>query len=187
MKELKDYLSYYLPGQALEAFLQAFSRKTIKKKFFLTQPGQVCDYLAFIKKGLFRVYFIDQEGNELTTWFSFEDMLISDLLAFYTQQRATFYIEALEDSEVYLITRKELNQLYQSYPDYREFGRIFAEEALTMVMQRMLSLQTKDATQRYQELLQTPKFLQRIPGKYLATYLGITDTSLSRIRRQMKE
>jgi CRP/FNR family transcriptional regulator, anaerobic regulatory protein len=94
-------------------------------------------------------------------------------------------VEALDDSVLYKINKHDLDELYKQQPPYSEFGRKFSEEALTMLMQRTLSLHTKSAEDRYKELMQIPELIQKVPLKYLATYLGITDTSLSRIRKNL--
>ncbi|HLG41668.1 MAG TPA: Crp/Fnr family transcriptional regulator [Chitinophagaceae bacterium] len=184
--ELHEFLSFYLPNSDLMPFVDSFVFKTVKKTKFYITPGRYSDTIAFIQKGSFRVYFIDAKGRENTTWFSFQGMVITDMLAFYTGERASFYAQALEDSELHEISKQQLENLYKAYPEYREFGRKFAEEALTMLMQRTLSLQIDSAEKRYRQLLQQPEFMQKIPLKYLASYLGITDTSLSRLRRKIR-
>lgn len=185
MDKLRAFLQFYLGQTDPGPILSLFSAKKVRKKQLLVQPGQICDFIAFIDQGLFRAYFYNSDNKELTVWFSFEEMVITDMLSYYTEERATFYIEAIEDSKVYLIKKNDLEAIFEAQPIYQTFGRKFAEEALTMVMQRMLSLQTLDATARYKALLDQPEFLQKIPMKYLATYLGVTDSSLSRIRKQL--
>jgi CRP-like cAMP-binding protein len=184
--ELNEFLSFYLPDQNLAPFLECFHERKIKKNKFLVKPGMDCNFLAFIQKGSFRVYYFDISGKEIITWFSFSNMVITDLLGLYTTGKAQFYIEALEDCVIYKISKQGLEMLYDKFPIYREFGRKFAEEALTMLMKRTMSLHTKSAENRYKELLEIPDFMQKIPLKYLASFLGITDTSLSRIRRKIR-
>ena len=184
--DLRDFLAFYLPNEDLEPFLKCFHKLEIKKGRHLIKPGAGCNYLAFIQSGCFRVYYFDTKGREVITWFSFNEMVITDLLGFYTTGSAQFYVEALEDSQLFKITKDDLEKLYKTFPIYREFGRKFAEEALTMLMQRTLSLHTKSAEERYKELLQIPQFMEKIPLKYMASYLGITDTSLSRIRKKIR-
>ncbi len=145
-----------------------------------------CNYLAFVQHGVFRVYFRDAKDREVITWFSLNGMVITDMLGYYTTGKAQFYVEALDNSLIYKIDKSDLENLYQRQPVYSNFGRKFAEEALTMLMQRTLSLHTKSAEERYTELLQIPDLIQKVPLKYLATYLGITDTSLSRIRKKIR-
>lgn len=183
--ELNDFLVFYLPNQDLTPFIGKFQEQKIRKGKLILKPGQECNYIAFIQKGCFRVYYYDIKEKEIITWFSFTEMVITDLLGFYTTGKALFYVEALEDSVLYKITKQDLENLYKEFPVYREFGQKFAEEALTILMQRTLSLHTKSAEERYKELLQIPDFMQKIPLKYVASYLGITDTSLSRIRKKI--
>ena len=185
-QQLSEFLNAYLPGQDLTAFLSKFCNLKIKKGKHLLKPGMSCNYLAFIQQGCFRVYYHDIKGKEINTWFSFTETVITDLLGFYTTGKAQFYVEALEDSVLYKITKADLENLYKENPIYPEFSRKFAEEALVMLMQRTMSLHTKSAEERYRELLTIPDFMQKIPLKYLASFLGITDTSLSRIRKNIK-
>ena len=188
MESLSKYFSARLPHIQIEPLVEAFQTyKSLKKNEKLIQPGQNASYLAFIQKGTFRVYFYNESGIEITTWFSFAGMMVTDLLAFYKEAPASFYVEAIEDSAIAIIYKTQLELLYQQYPEYQQFGRGFAERGMVKLMERMLSLQTKTAEMRYKELLQKPVFMQKIPLKYLATYLGITDTSLSRIRKQVSE
>jgi CRP-like cAMP-binding protein len=185
-KELIEFLSFYLPNETLQPLLDCFHETRIKKGKHLLKPGSDCNFLAFIQKGSFRVYYYDTKGKEIITWFSFSEMVITDLLGLFTTGKAQFYVEALEDSILYKITKKDLEELYEASPIYQRFGRKFAEEALTMLMQRTMSLHTKSAEERYKELLMIPEFMQKIPLKYLASFLGVTDTSLSRIRKKIR-
>ncbi len=185
-EELSEFLSFYLPNEDIDPLLKLFKEKRIKKGRHLLKPGMDCNYLAFVQQGIFRVYFLDAKEREVITWFSFDGMVITDMLGYYTTGKAQFYVEALDNSLIYKLDKSDLENLYQRQPVYSNFGRKFAEEALTMLMQRTLSLHTKSAEERYTELLQIPDLIQKVPLKYLATYLGITDTSLSRIRKKIR-
>jgi CRP-like cAMP-binding protein len=185
-KELIEFLSFYLPEENLQPILDRFQESKIKKGTHLLKPGNECNFLCFIQKGAFRVYYYDLKGHQIITWFSFDEMVITDLLGLYTTGKAQFYVEALEDSLLYKITKNDLEELYSKFPIYQQFGRKFAEEALTMLMQRTMSLHTKSAEERYKELLMIPDFIQKIPLKFLASFLGVTDTSLSRIRKKIR-
>jgi CRP-like cAMP-binding protein len=184
--ELAEFLSFYLPDQGLDPILKLFRERRIKKGRHLLKPGMDCSYLAFVQQGIFRVYMLDAKGREVITWFSFNGMVITDMLGYYTTGKAQFYVEALDNSLLYKVDKSDLDELYRLQPSYNNFGRRFAEEALTMLMERTLSLHTKSAEERYTELLQIPDLIQKVPLKYLATYLGITDTSLSRIRKKIR-
>lgn len=184
--ELSNFLSFYLPNENLQPILNCFSEVAVRKDRHLLKPGQDCNYLAFVQTGCFKVYYKDIKDKEVVTWFSFAGMVITDLLCFYTPGKAQFYIEALENSVIFKITKRDLENLYKENPVYTEFGRKFAEEALVMLMYRTMALHTKSAEERYRELLMNPDFMKKIPLKYMASYLGITDTSLSRIRRTIR-
>ena len=186
MDDLETFFKKHIPFADTENLVNSFDViQKLKKKDFLLKPDQNCSFLAFVKKGTFRVFFFDYEGREITVWFSWEGMMIGDLLAFYKGSKAIFYVQAVEDSEICIISKNKLEQLYLSNPEYLQFGRKYAEYVSMNVMERMLSLQTKSAEDRYLELLANPNYMQKIPLKYLASYLGITDTSLSRIRKNI--
>lgn len=186
MNNLTQYLQSMLPNTDVRELVDIFSvTKKLKRKEKLIEPGQHSSFLAYINSGAFRVYFYNINGDEITTWFSFQNMLVTDLLAYYKNTRAMFFVEAIEDSEIYIVQKSDLEKLYENNTDYREFGRQFAENGMVLLMERMVSIQTKSAEERYLELLEQPRFMEKIPLKYLATYLGITDSSLSRIRRNI--
>ena len=186
MSDLKLFLSKYVPHSNVDNFINAFDAvQKLKKKEHLLRPGQNCSFLAFVKRGTFRVYFYDKEGTEVTVWFSWEGMMVGDLLAYYRGSKAIFYVQAIEEAEILLISKNKLELLFSDYPDYIQFGWKYAEYVSMNVMERMLSFQTKSAEERYLELVSNPNYMQKVPLKYLASYLGITDTSLSRIRKNI--
>ncbi len=183
--QLESFLGYYLPKEKIKKINKCFNEVGIKRQRHLIKPGQDCSFLAFIQQGCFRVYHYDLNDREIITWFSFQEMVVTDMLGFYTSGIAKFYVQALEDSIVYTIRKRDLENLCREDPEYLEFGRKLAEGVLTRLMQRTMSLHTMSAEERYKELLKQPEFMQKIPLKYLASFLGITDTSLSRIRRNL--
>lgn len=184
--DLNEYLRQFVTSNAAGQLSSAFGvTKKVLRKEYLISPGQQFPYLAFIKKGVFRVYFINEQGIEITTWFSFAGMMITDMMAYYQQTSTTFYVHALADSEIILAHRSDLEVFYEESTQCARFGRLYAEKALLNVMHRMLDFQTKTAEERYLDLLAKPEFMQKIPLKHLASYLGITDSSLSRIRAQV--
>ncbi len=186
MAELKTFFEKYIPKTDTQDLESSFGvTQKLRKKEFLLKPDQRCSFLAFVKKGTFRVFFYDSEGTEVTVWFSWEGMMIGDLLAFYKESRSIFYVQAIEESEICSISKNDLEQLYLKNSHYLQFGRKYAEYVSINVMQRMLSFQTKSAEMRYLELLANPNYMKKIPLKYLASFLGITDTSLSRIRKNI--
>ncbi len=188
VEQLRLFLKQYLQDVDVTPFIQAFhAKRHLKKKAFLIQPHEPASFLAFIYSGSFRVFFYDVKGVEITVWFSFERMMISDLLSFYKETPASFYVQAIEESEIGIIYKDTLENLYHQYPEYLAFGKRYAEHVAIRLMERMLALQTTSAEERYLELLANPPYLEKIPLKYLASYLGITDSSLSRLRKKLQK
>ncbi|MEX0360244.1 MAG: Crp/Fnr family transcriptional regulator, partial [Allomuricauda sp.] len=159
MEDLKKFFNKYIPLADTDQLVKAFDViQKIKKKGFLLKPGQNCSFLAFVKKGTFRVFFYDKDGTEITVWFSFDGMMVSDLLAFYKESKAIFYVQAVEDSEICIIPKYKLESFYLKNQEFLQFGRKYAEYVSINVMERMLSLQTKSAEERYLELLANPNY-----------------------------
>ena len=187
MERLRNYFKEQLPGMDVRPIVACFTAvKEVNKGDLLVSPGQHTSFLAFIDSGAFRVYFLNDKAQEVTSWFSFTNMFITDLLSYYKDVPARQYIEAIEDSRLFMARKVALDELYGERPEYGAFGRGFAERGMVRLMERMMSLQSKTAEERYREILAQPRFMEKIPLKYLATYLGITDTSLSRIRRNIR-
>lgn len=187
MERLKEYLKKELPSIDIQPFINAVSEKRqIKKGELLVEAGEKAHFLAFVNKGIFRVYLIDQKGNEITTWFGFKNMWVTDLYSYYKGTRAIYYVEAIEKSEVIIIKKSDLDRLYQTNPEFINFAKEFAEYGMVMMIERAYDLQAKTADQRYNKLFNTPILKNNIPLKYIATYLGVTETSLSRIRKNIK-
>lgn len=187
METLETFFNQYITSKNdQQELISLFGKsKKLDAKSFLVKPGGPSSFLAFIEKGTFRVYLINAKGIEVTIWFSFAGMMISDMLAFYKNTSANFYIEAIEDSIIRIISKSDLRKVYQENVRLRAFGQRYSENALVKVMERMLELQTLDAEKRYLSLMERPLFLEKIPLKYLASFIGVTDTSLSRIRRKL--
>jgi CRP/FNR family transcriptional regulator, anaerobic regulatory protein len=164
--------------------LGMFTTRTIGKRRHILRQGQVCGELMYVVRGLFRQYFKDAKGREVTSWISFEGTQASELASFLMQQPAKFYIQALEDTEIAAISYSDLQRLYDRIPAFQQFGRKLAEKILVGAINRTVSFQMESAEERYKLLLQRPEYFQRVPLKYLASLIGVTDTSLSRLRRR---
>jgi CRP-like cAMP-binding protein len=187
MELIKQHLKNVLPEINVEPFLEKFETITkIRKGDYLIKPNQNTQFLAFVNKGAFRVFYIDKKGKEISVLFAFQNMWVTDLLAFYKNERASYYVEALEDSEVYIISKNNLDNLYAQNNAYLYFAKHFAENGMITMLERSNHLfQEMTAEERYVYLMKTPILNQNIPLKYIATFIGITETSLSRIRRKL--
>ena len=172
-------------GKAEEIASQ-FSQKSLpKNEFFLTEGKHSNEYL-FLEKGFMRAFAHDTEGNEVTTDFYSDKQVVFEVSSFFNRTVSKENIQALTDCEGWYITYEQLNMLFHSLPEFREFGRSILVKGFTALKNRMLSMITETAEERYAHLLQNkPEIFQHAPLKTIASYLGITATSLSRIRKEL--
>lgn len=162
-----------------------FRLNKVKKGALLLSYGQICKEIYFVTKGCLRLYYIS-DGVEITVWFSFEDNSAIELSSFLSGEPTEYFIEAIEDSEFLSLDKSVLLKLYANYPEMERVVRSFWEDVILNLLQRFSALQKDTAEERYLNLVKQPNYLQRIPQKYLASYIGVTPTSLSRIRRKLK-
>jgi CRP-like cAMP-binding protein len=183
---LKSFLSTYakLADSELEAIASQFSLKKVRKRAFLLKEGEICKDLIFVEKGCLRLFFI-KDDIETSVWFAFPHSSAIEIYSFISEAPSTYFLQAIEDSEIYFLSKTELSKLYQSQPKMQELMRNFWEDVILNLLKRFTALQTDSAEKRYLDLMQRPDYLSRIPQKYLASFIGVTPTSLSRIRRQV--
>jgi CRP-like cAMP-binding protein len=163
-----------------------FIPKKLRKKQYLLQEGDVCKYVAFVEKGMLRSYTIDDKGGEHIIQFAFEGWWISDQYSFLTGEPSIYNIDALEDSELLLLTQSAEEQLLAKIPQLERFFRILLQNSLIAAQRRLVSSLSRTAEEKYTELIQScPTIPQRVPQHMMASYLGITPETLSRIRKQM--
>ena len=185
MNNLKAFITFYcqLNDREMDLIVGKFSFQTVRKGKHILRNGQICHKLVYTEKGNFRTYYKDENNKDITTWIAFDDMLAIEPASFFTQKPTKFNMEAISDSEIASISYKDLQQLYKDIPPFNEFGRKIAEEIVVGAINRVVSFQHETADIRYQKLISKRDYLQNVPLKHLATFLGVTDTSLSRLRR----
>lgn len=168
--------------------LAEFTPRTYSKgEFFLRQNAPSHEYL-FLEKGIMRSSVVDVEGNEVTLNLYGPGTVVLEPASFFSQVPSQENIEAITDCIGFSITFERLNYLFHALPEFRELGRAILIRLLVGTKTRTLTMLTRTAEQRYAMLLsQNPEIVQHVPLKYIASYLGITDTSLSRIRKEMAE
>ncbi len=185
--DLIRFVQQVLPmstGKA-EVLVEKFQPRKIARNEYLLKEGAVCNESHIIAEGIVRSYIFDLEGNDVTTAFYSNNMHASDLLSFFKRTASKENIQALTDCETWYITYDDMQASFHEIPEFREFGRLNIINQFGILKQRMLSMLQQTAEQRYADLVYThPEILQHAPLKYIATYLGITDTSLSRIRKE---
>lgn len=174
-----------IPERELDDSAAFFSSQELKKGDFLLREGRVCTHLAFINKGLFRTYLL-QDGKEHVRQFMAENGFAVDIGSFLSQTPSPFYIEALEDSHVLKIEFSRLNALFEGSFHFMKLGKLMADQASINLIRRSVSLVKDNAKTRYLDFVaERPELLQRVPLFMIASYLGITPEALSRIRREL--
>jgi len=178
-------------GSGLVSLLKAgeiashFSQKIIQKNHFFLIEGNYCNEYLFLEKGFMRAFAHDTEGNDVTTNFYSDNQVVFEVSSFFNRTISKENIQALTDSEGWYISYEQLNMLFHSLPEFREFGRSILVKGFAALKNRVLSMITETAEQRYVQLLKTnPEIFKYAPLKTIASYLGVTDTSLSRIRKE---
>jgi len=163
-----------------------FFPKKLRKRQYLLQNGDVCKYNTFVTKGLLRSYTVDDKGNEHILQFAFEGWWIGDIYSFLTEKPSLFNIEALEESELLLLTKPSMDLLLEKIPAFERYFRILIQNNLIATQKRLMGTLSETAEEKYTNLINNfPGCLQRVPQHMIASYLGITRETLSRIRSQM--
>lgn len=170
-----------------QAFTKHLEYKVVKKKDHFAVKDKICSEIGFILKGSVRYYHV-KDGAEITGYFSFENEFVSSYKSYLTQQPSITYIQALEETELILISQKNmqlmLNDPLLAYTMER-FGRLVAEHYICCYEDRITSFIIQSPEERYLKMMENERsILQRVPQHYIANFLGITPVSLSRIRRR---
>jgi CRP-like cAMP-binding protein len=159
--------------------------KQINKREFLLQESEISTYSAFVLSGCLRAYTIDENGHEHILQFAIEDWWISDMMSFTTQKKGNLTIDAIENSHVALISRKDQLELFDKCPKLERYFRIITENGMVSFQHRILEYISLPASERYANFAKRyPLFIKRLPQNQIAAYLGITPEFLSKIRHQ---
>ncbi|WP_020402324.1 Crp/Fnr family transcriptional regulator [Gracilimonas tropica] len=165
---------------------ERFIPRHLKKKEMLLYKGDVSHHMRFIAEGCLRNYNIDENAQEHILQFAVKGWWINDLYSYLTETPATFFIQALEDSVVLQISKNELTKLFDEAPALERFYRIKFENAYVALQNRTIHGMSKPIEERYSDFRNTyPEIEQRVPQFMIASYLGITPESLSRVRKRM--
>ncbi len=157
--------------------------KKLRKKQYLLQEGDICKYIAFVEKGALKSYVIDEAGTERITQFALEGWTISDLYSFLTGEPATYHIDAIEDAELVLISKAAHEELLQKVPKYETYIRLQITGAYIALQRRLTSIISLPIEERYKNLIALyPSIVQRVPQHMIASYMGLTPETLSRVR-----
>jgi CRP-like cAMP-binding protein len=169
--------------EALKIF---FIPKKLRKRHYLLQEGNVCKHMAFVTKGLLRTYNVDEKGDEHMSLFGWEGWWLSDFNSFLSGKPAIFNIDAIEDSELLLLSRADYETLTLKVPVMDRYFRILYQNSLVTKERRLMSSITHSAEEKYVQLAESnPKIIERIPQNLIASYLGIAPETLSRIKKNL--
>lgn len=184
MEEFLTFLNAIRPlSESLsEHFTKTLKIKQIKKRSFLVRAGQVNNHFFFIVNGLIRGYYVKQ-NREISIWFLKENDFIASIESYVTQQPSKETMQALEDCTVVYGSFADLDNTYLRFPELERHGRLITQKYSSLWYSLLYGIRMQTATQRYQFLIDKfPELLLRVPAKYLASYLSITEVTLSRIR-----
>jgi CRP-like cAMP-binding protein len=174
-----------LTKSELELIESAFTPKKIKRKQFFLQEGDVCKHFAFIVKGAMRQYFVDEKGVEHMIRLGVENWWMGDRESWVMAKPSMYNIDAWEDTDMLLITRADTLDLAHKIPVFNEMVRGMDERYNIATQRRITSAISFTAEKRYADFIEShPEFLQRFPQHIIASYLGITKDTLSRVRKQ---
>ncbi len=184
---LVQFVQTILPvsGTLAEKMVAHFETIEIKKNEYLLKSGKICNEYLFLESGFLRSFTLDINGNEVTTNFFSGNQIVFEVASFFQRIPSQESIQALQHCKGWFLTYEQLNALFHEVPEFREMGRAILVKGFVALKKRTLAMINETAEQRYTGLLQSnPQVFQQVPLKHIASYLGITDTSLSRIRKE---
>jgi len=172
--------------EELNSCKDLFVLKKLRKRQFLLQEGNVCKYQAFVEKGMLRSYTVDEKGTEHILQFASEGWWMADLSSYLTGEPSLFNIEAVEDAELLLLTKPSWEKLMAIIPKSEHYFRILIQNNLIATQKRLMQSLVETAEEKYKKFAQTyPECIQRLPQHMIASYLGLSRETLSRMRKNI--
>jgi CRP-like cAMP-binding protein len=166
----------------------SFIPKKLRKRQYLLQEGDICKYQGFVEKGLLRSYTVDDKGSEHILQFASEGWWVADLSSYLSEEPSFLNIEALEDAELLMISKTDWEAAMKKIPALEHYFRIILQNHLIATQKRLLQSLAETAEEIYNRFLKTyPECVQRMPQHMIASYLGVTRETLSRVRKQLLE
>ncbi|MCD9018853.1 Crp/Fnr family transcriptional regulator [Parachryseolinea silvisoli] len=187
---LKNYILRNLtfPDRTLDYVVEYFEEMTIAKNDFFLREGKVNDRYFFLQSGLMRAFTFDSKGNEITTNFYQKDSVVFEVSSFYLKTKSKESIQAVTDCTGYSITYEQLNMLLHAVPEFRAYGVAMLAKEYVLFKKRSLDLINLSGEARYKKfIISNKEIFQHAQLKQIASYLNVTDTSLSRIRREFSK
>lgn len=184
LEYIEQSSGYLLPK--LKADISSMTKVEMHKKAdVLLREGEICRKIFFVEKGCLRFYYYDDDGKDITHWFLFEGEFITEVDSVFQQKPSEFYLEALEDCTLNTFVFTDFIALIEEHKQLTYFGFMLMMKSIVELGEKVKDLQFRTAKNRYDNLIKKHSdILLRVPLGYIASYLGITQQSLSRIRRE---
>jgi Cyclic nucleotide-binding domain. len=174
-----------LERKEADYFISLLTEKEVKRKEIILEAGKPCTIINYVHSGVLRAFYRDREADESIIMFAINDWWVTDMFSFSTGHPAMLNIDALEDSTVLQLQKKDLDQLYLEVPKFERFFRIIMQNAYVREQLRIIENLSLTAEERYNNFLKKyPQFAQRVPLKQIASYLGVTPEFLSVVRKK---
>jgi CRP-like cAMP-binding protein len=165
-------------------FMQSIVKKQFKKKEILQEQGKICDQLYFVEKGVARTFYY-RNGKEVTYWLAAENDFVGSMASFFSRTPSNKHVETLEECTLWIFDYNKLENLYSDSKELERMGRLFANYGMSVLEKKFDDFHSMSAKERYDVLVEKhPQILQRVSLGIIASYLGITQETLSRIRNQ---
>lgn len=189
---MQEQLSRYIQEKInisdteLKTAMTYFKSIKVKKNEFLVNHGESSQRTFFVGKGCLRIFFLNEDGQEATRYFAFENQFATALTSFITGDPSAEFIQAVEATDLLYISHDDFYHLLEIIPEWEKFYRSYLENAYVNNTNRLMSFITMDATERYRQLLsQSPIIVKRLPNKMVASYLNISQETLSRLKSKV--
>lgn len=165
-----------------------FIPKKVRKRQYILNAGDVCQYITFVEKGMLRSFTVDAEGSEHVVQFAIEGWWVSDVGSFVSGKEALYNIEALEDCELLHLSKSGMDELLEQLPIMERFFRLLMQRNIVALQRRVVAYMSLSAEEKYLRLMEVaPDIMQRASQQHIASYLSITPETLSRVRKKVSE
>lgn len=172
----------------IEVVKPFFIPKKVRKRQYVLNAGDVCQYITFVEKGMLRSFTVDSEGNEHVVQFAIEGWWVSDVGSFVSGKDALYNIEALEDCELLHLNKAGMDELLVKLPIMERFFRILMQNNVVALQRRAVAYMSLSAEEKYLKLMEVaPDIMQRASQQHIASYLSITPETLSRVRKRISQ